>query len=633
MQLVIDIIRGALAGQRLAFPHQRVVSIGRDPRSDVTLDAHQDILASTRHAEVHLGPDNSLTYVDLGSSNGSFVNGARITQVALANGSEVELGAGGPLLRFTLEAAPGQQAALAPIPPPAFQPPPAMQPAPQPVAAPGPGPLTQPAPQVAAPLTPAAPAAPLPGGAGEAKVGARTVAMIVETAIEKERMQKPRSTEFFRTIVDKEVRAKNKGLFVVTIVLAVLLTGAVVGGVVFILRQRSDIADQERKASDRNQAHHRALAKAKEDTQAQMKKLRAEADKRQREYEAAIARLKVENEKIKEMAKDKGPQISQQNRTALYLLAYGELGSPRYATCTAFAVGRRVLGTNAHCVVALRDGSRRGSYFYAVQNENPSFKAKVEAVYQHGSYYHSGFQLTPDVGLVQVDRDLPKLVTFATADELKEVKRGSLMFSFGFPGRLADPRKPIATLVHGRIGRMTRYDASMGTFEQSQLLQHSALSMGGASGSPLFNEQGKVIGVHAGSYTQRSSETIFDPATRLPKRIMMAHRLGYKFGIRSDALTPLHAAPKWEKLEVRGVFATVKEIPKELLGVDCKAFARKLSVCSKGKVGRAGMESRCTIAKKIPTQSSVFYLTFAKCINAVSGCERSRLSRCITKVK
>ena len=653
MQLTVDIARGARAGQRLTFPNQTVISIGRDPQADVVLDAHQDILASTRHAEVRLGADGSITYLDLGSSNGSFVNGAQVTTCALGHGSEVELGAGGPLLRFYLEEGTGQPA-VAPAAAPAA-PGPVVQPGPTAtapvaaaaqVAAPGPAPMAPPgeAPVAAPGAAPmAAPGlAPVAEPGAEHKVGARTVALIVDDAISKERQSvsrqaKPRSTEFFRTIVDKEVRSKNKGLFAVIVVLGVLLVGGLATGAWMFLGQRSKMKKQKddltHKLDEKDKAHHKALAKSKAQTKAQMAKLRAEADKRQKEQDAALAKLRAENAKIKAMAKDKGPQISKMNRGNLYLLAYGQQNLPRYATCTAFAVTKRFLATNAHCVEALRQGARRGSYFYAVQNENPSYKAKVVSTMKHAAYYQTIFRLTPDVGLVQVDKDLPSLVQIASAEELQKVQRGSLMFSFGFPGRLADPRKPIATLVHGRIGRMTRYDASMGTFAQSQLLQHSALSMGGASGSPLFNDAGKVIGIHAGSYTSRSSSTFFDPATRMPKRIMMARRLGYKFGIRIDALTQILAKPRWEKLEVRGLFTAVKSIPPDLLGVNCKAFARKLSTCSKGKVTRSSMERRCNISKKIPTHSSIFYLRFAKCVAQVRGCSRTRLSKCITTAR
>ncbi len=626
--LTVDILRGARAGTRLTFPDKAVISIGRDPVADVALDAHQDVLASTRHAELRLGADGSLTYLDLGSSNGSFVNGARVTTCSLTHGSEVELGAGGPLLRFYLEGAAAQP--LAQDHAPGAQAPAAQAPAAQPQAAQAPGAQPQ----------AAQPQAAQPQAAAEHKVGARTVALMVEDAIAKERQAsgrtaRPRSTEFFRTIVDKEVRAKNKGLFAVIVVLALLLVGGLAGGLYMFLGQKKKLQQQREeltsKLETKDRAHQAALARSKAETAAKMAKLRQEADRRQKEQDTALARLRAENAKIKAMAKDKGPMISKMNGPSLYLLAYGGKSAPRYATCTAFAVAKRLLATNAHCVMALRSGAARGSYYFAVQNENPSFVAKVLRTAKHTGYYRTVFRLTPDVGLVQVDKDLPSLVQIASPEELKRVQRGSLMFSFGFPGRLADPRKPIATLVHGRIGRMTRFDASMGTFAQSQLLQHSALSMGGASGSPLFNDAGKVIGIHAGSYTARSRSTFFDPATRTPKRIMMARRLGYKFGIRIDVLTPLLTKAKWEDLEVKGLFTAVKAIPAELLAVSCKGFARKLSVCSKGKVERRATERRCNISKKLPTHSSVFYLRFARCIVRVKGCAKKRLRPCIAE--
>ncbi len=626
MRIIVEVLRGARTGQRMEFLDRAVITVGRDPSSDILLDPTQDVLASTRHAEIRTTPQGYLQWVDLGSSNGSFVNGARVTEAWLQSGSQVELGAGGPLLRFTLQS--GAVAQATPAPPaaqtPATQPqarPPAAQP---PVA---PAAQATPAPAAQATPAPAAQATPAPGE--EAKVGARTVAVMLESAIAKERTRKPRSTEFFRTLVDKEVRAKNRGLFYVTVVLGVLLVGAVAGGAIVIWRQRSDMEDQKAEMSRRGDV----IKKERQRTQAEMDKLRAEAQKRRKEQALAIARLKQENERIKAMAKDRGPEVSKKNRAALYLLAAGRAGRPQYAVCTAFALKTRVLGTNAHCLVAMRGMARKGAHFFAVQNENPSFRVHVLKVRQHRGYRPAGRNLSPDLGLVLVDKDLPQTVTVATPTQLAEVTRGSLMFSFGFPGRLADPQKPIATLVHGRIGRLTRFDATHGTPAENQLLQHSALSMGGASGSPLFDGQGRLIGVHAGSYTSRSTETIIDPTTHVPKRILRAQRLGYKFGIRIDAIAPLLKRVDWESLEARGLFALASQIPAALKAVDCKAFGRTMSVCSKGRVAGKSMQARCEVAKRVATVSSVKTLTFATCVLAVRRCNRAQLSACIAKLK
>ena len=60
MQVIIDILRGARTGQRLQFTDQSVITVGRDPQAHIALDPHQDILASTRHAEIRVGAEFAL---------------------------------------------------------------------------------------------------------------------------------------------------------------------------------------------------------------------------------------------------------------------------------------------------------------------------------------------------------------------------------------------------------------------------------------------------------------------------------------------------------------------------------------------------------------------------------------------
>ena len=119
----------------------RVLTIGREQGNDVVLD---DALVSRRHAELHPGGPNQLAVLrDLGSFNGSFVNGHRVQgSVQLAVGAEVIIGnqtfrwdgtqllASATTHEFTLYAdgltalLPGRQAAAAErvVPAPAVQP-------------------------------------------------------------------------------------------------------------------------------------------------------------------------------------------------------------------------------------------------------------------------------------------------------------------------------------------------------------------------------------------------------------------------------------------------------------------------------------------------------------------------------
>jgi hypothetical protein len=68
---------------------QDVVTIGRDPGCEVTLDS---MLVSRRHAEVRRN-DAILAIVDLNTSNGTFVNGKRVSGLTLLNdGDRIGLG-------------------------------------------------------------------------------------------------------------------------------------------------------------------------------------------------------------------------------------------------------------------------------------------------------------------------------------------------------------------------------------------------------------------------------------------------------------------------------------------------------------------------------------------------------------
>ncbi len=66
----------------------RVISIGRLPECDVTLN---DANVSRRHAEIRPEGD-AFVLVDLGSTNGSRVNGVRVSRRELVDGDEISCG-------------------------------------------------------------------------------------------------------------------------------------------------------------------------------------------------------------------------------------------------------------------------------------------------------------------------------------------------------------------------------------------------------------------------------------------------------------------------------------------------------------------------------------------------------------
>ncbi len=66
------------------------VRIGRDGDNDVVLD---DLLVSRHHAEFRFGPGDEFTIVDLGSHNGTFVNGRRVDSAQVGPRDLVTIGA------------------------------------------------------------------------------------------------------------------------------------------------------------------------------------------------------------------------------------------------------------------------------------------------------------------------------------------------------------------------------------------------------------------------------------------------------------------------------------------------------------------------------------------------------------
>lgn len=87
---------------------------GRHPECEVSFGPHRDIDASSRHAELRTTEDGYLL-VDLGSSNGTYVDSRRITEAPILPGTPVmvEFGSGGPRIRLFV----GNQDAVDALPP------------------------------------------------------------------------------------------------------------------------------------------------------------------------------------------------------------------------------------------------------------------------------------------------------------------------------------------------------------------------------------------------------------------------------------------------------------------------------------------------------------------------------------
>ena len=84
---LLRVDRGPNAGSRFLLDGDST-TVGRHPSSDIFLD---DVTVSRRHAEF-LREGTSFSVRDVGSLNGTYVNGQRIDSSPLATGDEVQVG-------------------------------------------------------------------------------------------------------------------------------------------------------------------------------------------------------------------------------------------------------------------------------------------------------------------------------------------------------------------------------------------------------------------------------------------------------------------------------------------------------------------------------------------------------------
>ncbi|HEX4382525.1 MAG TPA: transglycosylase SLT domain-containing protein [Myxococcales bacterium] len=101
----IQHLSGSLKGQTSASG-KTTVRIGRATDCDVRFDAAKDPKVSSHHAEF-LYEDGQWFVVDIGSTNGTIIEGQKVSKQRLRQGEEVQIGAGGPLVRVEFDAADG----------------------------------------------------------------------------------------------------------------------------------------------------------------------------------------------------------------------------------------------------------------------------------------------------------------------------------------------------------------------------------------------------------------------------------------------------------------------------------------------------------------------------------------------
>jgi hypothetical protein len=245
---------------------------------------------------------------------------------------------------------------------------------------------------------------------------------------------------------------------------------------------------------------------------------------------------------------------------AVYLVAKEEDQSEE-AEGTAWAFAPNLLATNAHVTQAIMGHEDE---FFLVAPDGTHIK--IKKVTSHPGYLAFGKykttqgttrygNFTPldlineyDVGIIEIDPSTPLPVDaktgqpvtleLASDDQLENLAPGTPVASVGFPVEnlvgSATATKAPATLHFGFISSLTDVFMCRTDPAHRLLIQHSVPVTGGASGSPLIDPSGKVIGlVNGGNTTVMKSEDSATGKTRTPSAALI------NFAQRVDLLREL----------------------------------------------------------------------------------------------
>ena len=86
----VTIVKGPMSGETLELD-DNTITLGRDPKNSVFLN---DMTVSRKHAQIDLSGLSSgfATIEDLGSLNGTWVDGAIVNKAVLKDGSTIQIG-------------------------------------------------------------------------------------------------------------------------------------------------------------------------------------------------------------------------------------------------------------------------------------------------------------------------------------------------------------------------------------------------------------------------------------------------------------------------------------------------------------------------------------------------------------
>jgi pSer/pThr/pTyr-binding forkhead associated (FHA) protein/S1-C subfamily serine protease len=493
----------AATGRRYEARGARI-RLGRGHECEIRPVETSEVAVSRVHAELTVGPTGALVIRDAASRNGTFLNGERVSDpLPIRLGDRIALGQGGPVLIVE-----------------------------------GLG---------------TAPALPVARKAMQPGLGQKTVRALIGNAIAQARAERRRggrgSRAFLKAVaaeVGKDSRRKLRWLAAAVVVLVLGLGGAVYG--VYRLlsgeveqteRLRRTAADSARAVSERLRRELEA-ARASAAPAVEVESLRAQlevAQARTAELRTALDRAQAALSRQLAAGEARRAQAQSELERLRDALAAAERRAPSQAMIDSL---RRAV-TGAEQQTASLDAKLRAiraTDFAALAQQSQGAVGLITTAFGRDYYNGTGFVITPDgymltnwhvvadsthpradtIWVTMADQALARFADVIATSQERDIAiirvrgyQGPYLAALDWTGTKARQGEPAALIGYpagsgfARLrSSVVRTSMSAGIISRAteDLIQFDGMTIGGSSGSPVFNADGEVISVHRAGLPQ-----------------------------------------------------------------------------------------------------------------------------------
>ena len=469
------------------------IRIGRGRECEIQVAASDDTTVSRVHAELTVGPSGGLVVRDAGSKNGTLVNGELVgAPVPVRLGDKIQLGKGGPALLV-------EGLGTAPV-----------------------------------------PAQPRPAGG----VGQRTVMGLIGAALNKAREERKRggrgSTAFLKAVaeeVGRDSRRKIRWLTTAVVVLVLLLAGGAYVGYLLLSSQvaanQVTLADSVRADAERLR-RELADARAQAAPAAMVDSLRAQLDSANARTATLQAALVRAQEAVgRQLAAGDTQRLAAQ--AGVQRLRDELVAAERRAPSAAVIDSLRRAVSSAETQTATLDArlrAIRGTDFATIAQQNQGAVGLITAQFGGDYYDGSGFAITPDgymltnwhvvsdsghpradtLWVTMADQALAHYADVIATSQARDIAlikvrgyQGPCVTAIDWSGTKARQGEPAGLIgypagsgfAHLRSA-LVRTSMTAGIISRvtEDVIQFDGMTIGGSSGSPVFNANGEVVSIH-----------------------------------------------------------------------------------------------------------------------------------------